>query len=146
MPTRHASSNEAHISEYALSPQNDIPSPTLNKPNQWCIDGEYQTYRDTKMLKDEMVTMERRVLRGILHTIRYVHILFTHILEWMAKSLGSYSDEIVKVFYASYVGIWCFRQATTTFQTGPTHRGSSSSLPGGYFIYLYLPHLVRWVH
>ena len=57
-----------------------------------------------KMVMTRLVTMERIVLKGSLHIIPDVHSLFTyHRLEWMARSLGSYSEEIVREFYASYM-------------------------------------------
>lgn len=50
-----------------------------------------------KMVITRFVSVERRVLRGSLHTITEVHILFTcQRLEWMAKSLQLYRKEVVK--------------------------------------------------
>lgn len=50
------------------------------------------------------VKLERRVLTETLHTIPEVHLLFTlHKLERMARDLGTYNEEIVTKFYASYV-------------------------------------------
>lgn len=41
---------------------------------------------------------------GRLHTVLEVHLLFNkHKFEWVARSLGSYSEEIVREFYTSYV-------------------------------------------
>lgn len=51
-----------------------------------------------------LVTVERRILTGSLHTVPEVHRLFTrHKLEWMAQGLGTYNEEILTEFYASYV-------------------------------------------
>lgn len=57
-----------------------------------------------KMMMTQLVIVERRVLKGSLHTIPDVHNLFTfHRLELMARSLGSYSKKIVRELYVSYV-------------------------------------------
>ena len=58
-------------------------------------------YRDAKLLIDKRVmtrilTVEQRVLTGSVHTMPYIHDLFTrHQLEWMARSVGLYSEELV---------------------------------------------------
>ena len=47
---------------------------------------------------------EWRVLTVTFHTVPDVHALFTrHRRKWMARSVGCYSDEVVREFYASYV-------------------------------------------
>uniref|UniRef100_M1DLI6 Integrase core domain containing protein n=1 Tax=Solanum tuberosum TaxID=4113 RepID=M1DLI6_SOLTU len=49
------------------------------------------------------ITEERRVLMRSLHTIPEIHRLFKlHKCEWMARHPGTYSEEIVQEFYASY--------------------------------------------
>ena len=56
------------------------------------------------MVITRLVIVERRVLKGSLHTIPDVHNLFTfHRLELMARSLGSYKKNIFRDFYASYM-------------------------------------------
>ena len=66
-------------------------------------------YLDTKFLNDKGVmtltlTLERRVLTRNLSTMLEIHNLFTrHWLEWTARALGHYSEEMVREFYASYV-------------------------------------------
>ncbi|KAG5584926.1 hypothetical protein H5410_045360 [Solanum commersonii] len=51
-----------------------------------------------------LVTDERRVLIGSLHTAPAIHELFhRHRCDWMARSPGSFTEEIVREFYASYV-------------------------------------------
>lgn len=61
------------------------------------------------MLNDKGVmtrirTVERRVLKGSLHAVHAIHALFTsHHLEWMARSVGRYSEELVREFYSSYI-------------------------------------------
>ena len=48
--------------------------------------------------------VERQVQTGRLHTVPVVHDFFSrHQLEWMARCVGSYSEEIVREFYTSYV-------------------------------------------
>ena len=50
------------------------------------------------------LTLERRVLTGSLPKMPEIHNLFTrHRLEWTARPLGRYSEELVREFYASYV-------------------------------------------
>lgn len=51
-----------------------------------------------------LVIVESIVLAGSLHTILDINKLFTcHRLELMALSLGSYIEDIIREFYASYV-------------------------------------------
>lgn len=57
-----------------------------------------------KNVMNRLVTFERRVLKSSMHTILEVHDLFTsYKLEWMERSVGSYIEEILREFYASYV-------------------------------------------
>ncbi|KAG5579575.1 hypothetical protein H5410_050202 [Solanum commersonii] len=50
-----------------------------------------------------LITEERRVLTGSLHTVPDIHRLFNlHKCDWMAREPGTYSEEIVREFYASY--------------------------------------------
>ena len=50
------------------------------------------------------LTLERRVLTESLPTMPEMQNLFTrYCLEWTARSLGCYSEERVREFYASYV-------------------------------------------
>uniref|UniRef100_M1DU07 Integrase core domain containing protein n=1 Tax=Solanum tuberosum TaxID=4113 RepID=M1DU07_SOLTU len=50
-----------------------------------------------------LITEERRVLTGSLHTVPDIHRLFKlHKCDWMARDAGTYSEEIVREFYASY--------------------------------------------
>ncbi|KAG5591453.1 hypothetical protein H5410_041967 [Solanum commersonii] len=51
-----------------------------------------------------LITEEQRVLTGSLHTAPDIHRLFNlHKCDWMARDPGTYSEEIVREFYASYV-------------------------------------------
>ena len=74
-----------------------------------CVDRQFQVYSDAKFLNDKGVmtrtlTLERRVLTGNLPTMLEIHNLFTrHRLEWTARPLGCYSEEMIQQFYASYV-------------------------------------------
>ena len=73
------------------------------------MDGQFQVYSDAKFLNDKGVmtrslTLERRVLTGSLPTMTEILNLYTrHRLEWTARLLGRYSEELVKEFYTSYV-------------------------------------------
>uniref|UniRef100_M1DKU2 Putative plant transposon protein domain-containing protein n=1 Tax=Solanum tuberosum TaxID=4113 RepID=M1DKU2_SOLTU len=50
-----------------------------------------------------LITEERRVLTGSLHTVSDIHRLFSlHKCDWMARDPGTYSEEIVREVYASY--------------------------------------------
>ncbi len=103
-----ASSDEATSSESVPIPRNENPTPVAGEPNRWCVEGQWQIYRDAKMINDKekmarIVTEERRVLTGSLHTVPDIHRLFNlHKCDWMARDPGTYSEEIVREFYASY--------------------------------------------
>lgn len=78
-------------------------------PNQWCVDGEYQVFKDTKVLNykgmmTQLVMVEHRVFMGSLHTILDVQRFFTRqTLEWNERTLWTYGKKIVREFYDSYV-------------------------------------------
>uniref|UniRef100_M1E136 Integrase core domain containing protein n=1 Tax=Solanum tuberosum TaxID=4113 RepID=M1E136_SOLTU len=51
-----------------------------------------------------LITEERRVLMGSLHVVLDIHRLFNlYKCDWMARDPGTYSEEIVRELYASYV-------------------------------------------
>ncbi|KAG5611704.1 hypothetical protein H5410_022985 [Solanum commersonii] len=51
----------------------------------------------------QLITEERRLLTGSLHTVPDIHRLFNlHKCDWMARDPGTYSEDIVREFYASY--------------------------------------------
>uniref|UniRef100_M1DMJ6 Integrase core domain containing protein n=1 Tax=Solanum tuberosum TaxID=4113 RepID=M1DMJ6_SOLTU len=101
-------SDEATSSREVPVPRSYDPDPVGGEPNRWCVEGKWQIYRDAKMKngKEKMarlITEERRVLTGSLHTVPEIHHLFQrHKYEWMAREPGTYSEEIVREFYASY--------------------------------------------
>uniref|UniRef100_M1DUY5 Integrase core domain containing protein n=1 Tax=Solanum tuberosum TaxID=4113 RepID=M1DUY5_SOLTU len=103
-----ASSDEATSSESVPIPRNENPTPVADEPNRWCVEGQWQIYRDAKMKNDKekmarLITEECRVLTGSLHTVLDIHRLFNvHKCDWMARDPGTYSEEIVREFYASY--------------------------------------------
>uniref|UniRef100_M1DH75 Integrase core domain containing protein n=1 Tax=Solanum tuberosum TaxID=4113 RepID=M1DH75_SOLTU len=103
-----ASSNEAtSLGEVPVARSYD-PDPVAGEPNTWCVDGQWKIYWDAKMKNDKekmarLITEERRVLTGSLHTVPKIHRLFQrHKCKWMARELGTYIEEIVREFYASY--------------------------------------------
>ena len=50
------------------------------------------------------LTLERKVLTGSLPNMPEIHNLFTrHQLEWTARAVGRYSEEMIREFYAVYV-------------------------------------------
>lgn len=56
----------------------------------------------------QLIIEERLFLTGSFPTVFKVQRLFNfHKYDWMAQDLDSYSDEIVREFYASYIGtLW----------------------------------------
>ena len=94
------SSDEAESSDSTPGSPNDAITPVAYHPNQWCVDGKYQVYSEAKFLNDKgvmtrILTLERRVLTGSLPTMPDIHNLFTrHRLEWTARSLGLYIEEL----------------------------------------------------
>uniref|UniRef100_M1D9X9 Integrase core domain containing protein n=1 Tax=Solanum tuberosum TaxID=4113 RepID=M1D9X9_SOLTU len=67
-----------------------------------CVTRKCQIYTDANMLNEhekmaKLVTEERRVLTGSLHTAPVIHELFrTHICKWIAWCPGTYIEEIVQ--------------------------------------------------
>uniref|UniRef100_M1DWS1 Integrase core domain containing protein n=1 Tax=Solanum tuberosum TaxID=4113 RepID=M1DWS1_SOLTU len=105
---RTASFSEANnAGDIPVSPNTD-PALVPREPNRWCVSGQYQIYRDSRMLNEKermsrLVTDKRRVFTGSLHIVPAIHTLFQrHRCEWMARSPGSFSEEIIREFYASY--------------------------------------------
>uniref|UniRef100_M1DXB6 Integrase core domain containing protein n=1 Tax=Solanum tuberosum TaxID=4113 RepID=M1DXB6_SOLTU len=108
-PTGAASSStNGSTSETVPAPQNDDSTPVAGQPNRWCVEGQWKIYRDAKMKNDKekmarLITEERRVLTGSLHTVSDIHRLFNlHKCDWMARDPGTYSEEIVREFYTFY--------------------------------------------
>uniref|UniRef100_M1DTH6 Integrase core domain containing protein n=1 Tax=Solanum tuberosum TaxID=4113 RepID=M1DTH6_SOLTU len=103
-----ASSDEATSSESVPVPRNENPTPVAGESNRWCVEGQWQIYRDTKVINDKekmarLITEECRVLTGSLHTVPDIHQLFNlHKCDWMAQDPGTYSEDIEREFYASY--------------------------------------------
>jgi len=85
-------------------PLNTDPTAVAEEPNRWCVEGQWQIYRDAKMINEKgnmarLINEEHKVLTGSLHTMPDVHRLFQkHKCEWMARNLGIYSEEIVRQF------------------------------------------------
>ena len=96
-----ASSVEADSSESTSGSPAQAPTLATDQPNRWCVDGQFQVYSDAKFLTDKGVmtrtlTLERRVLTRSLLTMPEIHNVFTrHRLEWTARPLGRYSEEMV---------------------------------------------------
>ncbi|XP_049368963.1 uncharacterized protein LOC125833842 [Solanum verrucosum] len=87
---RVSSSDEATSSETVTVPQNEDPTPVAGEPNRWFVEGQRQIYRDAKMKNDKekmarLITDERRVLTGSLHTVPDIHRLlnFTSVTGWL---------------------------------------------------------------
>ncbi|KAG5630291.1 hypothetical protein H5410_002008 [Solanum commersonii] len=103
-----ASSDEATSSESIPAPPNNDPTPVAGELNRWYVEGQWQIYQDAKIVNDKqkmarLITEERKVLTRSLHTDPDIHRLFNlHKCDWMARDPGTYSEEIVREFYASY--------------------------------------------
>jgi len=86
-----ASSSEADSAGYIPVPPSSEPAPVVEEPNRWCVEGQYQLYRDARMLNENdkmarLVTDERRVLTCILHTAPVIEgLLCRHMCKWMAR-------------------------------------------------------------
>ena len=99
--TQSASCDETNSSESTPGSRTRALTPVADHLNRWCVDGQYQVYLDAKFLNDkgfmtQTLTLERRVVTGSLPTMLDIHNLFTkHRLEWTARSLGHYSEELV---------------------------------------------------
>lgn len=57
------------------APLTDVSPPVVDQPNQWCVKGQYQIYKDGKLLNDKGVmthtlTAERLVFTESLPTMR----------------------------------------------------------------------------
>uniref|UniRef100_M1DUG9 Integrase core domain containing protein n=1 Tax=Solanum tuberosum TaxID=4113 RepID=M1DUG9_SOLTU len=82
--------------------------PSATKPNRWCVEGQYQIYSNTKMFNEHekmarIITEECRVLTQSLHTVPTIEELFRrYMCEWITQSLGKFSEEMTREFYASY--------------------------------------------
>ncbi|KAG5605842.1 hypothetical protein H5410_027334 [Solanum commersonii] len=103
-----ALSDEATSSKSVPATRSEDPTPVASEPNRWCVEGQWQIYRDAKMRNNKgkmarLITEECRVLTGSLHTVPDIHRLFNlYKCNWMARNPGTYSEEIVREFYASY--------------------------------------------
>uniref|UniRef100_M1DXV1 Integrase core domain containing protein n=1 Tax=Solanum tuberosum TaxID=4113 RepID=M1DXV1_SOLTU len=78
---QEALSDEATSSESVTIPRNENPNPVAGELNRWCVEGQWQIYRDAKMINDKekkarIVTEEHRVLTGSLHTVPDIYRLF----------------------------------------------------------------------
>ena len=99
-----ASSDEADSSESTSGSPALARTPTTDQPNRWCVDGQFQVYSDAKFLTykgfmTRTLTFERWVLAESLPMMPEIHNLFTrHRLEWTARLLGRYSEEMVREF------------------------------------------------
>uniref|UniRef100_M1DR53 Uncharacterized protein n=1 Tax=Solanum tuberosum TaxID=4113 RepID=M1DR53_SOLTU len=84
------------------------PAPVTEEPNRWCVDGQYQIFRDVCMLNendkpDRLIAEEHRDLKDSVHTDPIIKGLFRkHRFKWMAQPQGTYNEEIIKEFYAYY--------------------------------------------
>lgn len=95
--------------ESTSTPQHEVPAAIIDDIDRCCVEDHYWVYRDAKMLNDKgvmtrMLTVEWRFLTESLHIVPIVHDLFTcHQLEWKVRSVGPYSEDMVRELYASYV-------------------------------------------
>ncbi|TMW90971.1 hypothetical protein EJD97_014980 [Solanum chilense] len=98
-----ASFDEADSSESTPDSPTCAVTPVTDQSNRWCVDGQYQVYSDAMFLNDKRVmtwtlTLEQWVLTGSLPMMPEIHNLYTrHRLEWTARPLGHYSEELVDI-------------------------------------------------
>ena len=83
--SQSATSDEVDSADSTPAPLTGVLAPVDDQPNQWCVQGQFQVYTDTKLPNDEGVmtrtlTLERRVLTGSLVTTLSIHALFTKYL------------------------------------------------------------------
>uniref|UniRef100_M1DGH1 Integrase core domain containing protein n=1 Tax=Solanum tuberosum TaxID=4113 RepID=M1DGH1_SOLTU len=85
-----ASYDEVTSSESILVPRNDEPTPVAGDPNRWCVEGQWQIYRDAKMINDKqkmarLITEERRVFQGACTLSRTSTgcLTFTSVTGWL---------------------------------------------------------------
>lgn len=58
VPSAHvhsASYDEADSADSTPAPLFDVLAPIAEQPNWWCIEGQYQVYRDVKLLNNKRV-------------------------------------------------------------------------------------------
>ena len=129
-----ASSDEADSSESTSGSPAHALTPATDQPNRWCVDGQFQVYSDAYFLNDKGVmtrtlTLEQWVLTGSLPTMPEINNHFSrHRLDWTARPLGRYSEEMVREFYASYVATLRSQidRRADLAKTGPTGAGPST--------------------
>uniref|UniRef100_M1DJC8 Integrase core domain containing protein n=1 Tax=Solanum tuberosum TaxID=4113 RepID=M1DJC8_SOLTU len=78
---RADSSDDATSAGDIPVPPNTDPAPAAEKPNRWCVNGQWQLYKDARMITTKnmmarIVTEERMVVTGGLHTMSNIHRLF----------------------------------------------------------------------
>ncbi|KAG5600404.1 hypothetical protein H5410_031774 [Solanum commersonii] len=82
-----------------------------------------------------LITEERRVLTESLHIVPDIHrLLNLHKYDWMARDPGTYSEETMREFYASYAATLRGSISKRRFLYGPT-AGHSWSLNTAEFDY-----------
>uniref|UniRef100_M1DAB5 Integrase core domain containing protein n=1 Tax=Solanum tuberosum TaxID=4113 RepID=M1DAB5_SOLTU len=73
--------NGVHGSQDIPVRPNTDPTPNMEEPNWWCVDGQWKIYRDTRMLNEkekitQLITEECRALTGSLHTTYDIYAFF----------------------------------------------------------------------
>lgn len=68
-------------SQSSTIPRDDDPAPIVDETNRWYVEGQYDVYKDAKMLNEMgvitwLVKVERRVLTSSFHMVSEVHMLF----------------------------------------------------------------------
>ena len=80
--------DEANSADSTPATQTGVPTPVVDQPNWWFVEGQYQLYTNDKLPNDKRVmtqtlTLERQVLTGSLPTLPAIHEIFTrHRPEW----------------------------------------------------------------
>lgn len=108
-PDHSASSNEVDNVDSTLAPLIDVLEQHVDQPNRWCGEGQYQVYTDAKVIFCNVVVtgtlvVELQVLKGSLLSISNAQDLFSrHLLERITTNVWRYNEEVVRVFYSSYM-------------------------------------------
>lgn len=72
-----ASFDKADTADSTPATQTGVPTPVVDQPNLWFVEGQYQLYTNAKLPNDKRVmtqnlTLERQVLTGSLPTLRWI--------------------------------------------------------------------------
>lgn len=100
--------DESTRTEVAPAHRTDDPSLVACEPNMLCFKGWWKKYRDANIINKKgvmswLINEKRWILTGILLTVSEEHRQFNiNKSDWMAQDMGTFNEEIMLEFYASY--------------------------------------------